>query len=144
MILISNDFWHKIKMDNFDSCGVFLAIAINIHALLTTAFVLQGHVYALEGLVNDALRNISELLHPLIQWNIKRDLFTQYFPNCPTVQQKTPRVHQLPRVREACRASEAASESRAEAHVPLEPAGAGRWQGCPSDACPTDWPWARA
>ncbi len=83
-------------MDHFDSCGVFLSIAINIHVLLTTAFVLQGHVYALEGLVNDALRNISELLHPLIQWNIKRDLFTQYFPNCPTVQQKTPRVHQLP------------------------------------------------
>ncbi len=42
MILISNDFWHKIKMDNFDRYNVLLAIATNIPQ---TAFVLQGHIY---------------------------------------------------------------------------------------------------
>ncbi len=44
MILISNDFWHKRKMDNFDSYNVLLAIATNIPVLLMTAFVLQGHI----------------------------------------------------------------------------------------------------
>ncbi len=33
MILISNDFWHKIKMYNFDSYSVLLAIATNIPVL---------------------------------------------------------------------------------------------------------------
>ncbi len=33
MILISNDFWHNIKMYNFDRYNVLLSIA----------FVLQGH-----------------------------------------------------------------------------------------------------
>ncbi len=45
MILISNDFWHKIKMYNFDPYNVLLAIATNIAVLLMTAFVLQGHKY---------------------------------------------------------------------------------------------------
>ncbi len=36
MILTSNDFWHKIKMYNFDPYNVFLAIDM-------TVFVLQGH-----------------------------------------------------------------------------------------------------
>ncbi len=44
MILISNDFWHKRKMYNFDSYSVLLAIATNIPVLLMTAFVLQGHI----------------------------------------------------------------------------------------------------
>ncbi len=39
MILISNDFVHKRKMDNFDPCNALLSV------LLMTAFVLQGHVY---------------------------------------------------------------------------------------------------
>ncbi len=43
MILISNDFWHKIKMYNFDSYNVLLSIATNIAVLLMTASVLQGH-----------------------------------------------------------------------------------------------------
>ncbi len=43
MILISNDFWHKIKMYNFDSFNVSLAIATNIAVLLMTASVLQSH-----------------------------------------------------------------------------------------------------
>ncbi len=38
-----NDFWHKIKMDNFDPYKVFMAIATNIPQRLKTAFVLQGH-----------------------------------------------------------------------------------------------------
>ncbi len=42
MILISNDFWHKIKMDHFDSYNVLLSIATNIPQ---TGFVLQSHVY---------------------------------------------------------------------------------------------------
>ncbi len=45
MILISNDFWHKIKMYNFDSYNVLLAIVINIAVLLMTDFVLQRHRY---------------------------------------------------------------------------------------------------
>ncbi len=44
MILISNDFWHKRKMYNFDPYNVLLAIATNIPVLLMTAFVLQGHI----------------------------------------------------------------------------------------------------
>ncbi len=46
MILISNDFWHKIKMYNFVPYNVLLSIATNIAVLLMTAFVLQGHKYA--------------------------------------------------------------------------------------------------
>ncbi len=45
MILISNDFCHKIKMYNFDPFNVLLVIATNIAVLLMTAFVLQGHIY---------------------------------------------------------------------------------------------------
>ncbi len=44
VILISNDFWHKIKMYNFDPYSVLLAIATNISVLLPTASVLQGHI----------------------------------------------------------------------------------------------------
>ncbi len=47
MILISNDFWHKIKMYNFDPYNVLLDSATNIAVLLMTAFVLQGHIYVL-------------------------------------------------------------------------------------------------
>ncbi len=42
----ANDFWYKIKMDNFDSYNVLLAIAINIPVLLMIAFGLQGHIAA--------------------------------------------------------------------------------------------------
>ncbi len=45
MILISNDFCHKIKIYNFDSYDVLLVIATNISVLLMTAFVLQGHIF---------------------------------------------------------------------------------------------------
>ncbi len=41
MILISNDFCHKIKMYNFEPYTVLLAIATDIPVM--TAFVLQGH-----------------------------------------------------------------------------------------------------
>ncbi len=41
MILISNDFWNKIIMYNFDPYNVLLAIATNIPVLLMTDFVLQ-------------------------------------------------------------------------------------------------------
>ncbi len=46
-ILISNDFWHKRKIYNFDPYNVLLAIATNIPVLLMTASVLQGHIYEL-------------------------------------------------------------------------------------------------
>ncbi len=36
-ILISNDFWHKIKIYNFDPYNVLLSIATNIAVLLMTA-----------------------------------------------------------------------------------------------------------
>ncbi len=42
MILISNDFWHKIKMYNFDSYSVLLSISTNISVLLITASVLHS------------------------------------------------------------------------------------------------------
>ncbi len=45
MILISNDFWHNRKYDNFDSYNVLLDIATNIPVLLMTAFVLRDHIY---------------------------------------------------------------------------------------------------
>ncbi len=41
--LYPNDFWHKRKIDNFDSYDVFLAIATNIPQRLKTGFVVQGH-----------------------------------------------------------------------------------------------------
>ncbi len=44
MILISNDFWHDIKMYNFDPYNVLLVIATNIAVLLMTGSVLQGHI----------------------------------------------------------------------------------------------------
>ncbi len=44
MILISNDFWHKIKMYNFDPYNVLLSIATNIPVLFMTDFVLQCHL----------------------------------------------------------------------------------------------------
>ncbi len=44
MILIFNDFCHKIKMHNFEPYNVLLATAINTPVLLKTASVLQGHV----------------------------------------------------------------------------------------------------
>ncbi len=37
MILISNDFWHTIKINNFDPYNVLLAIATNIPVLLMTS-----------------------------------------------------------------------------------------------------------
>ncbi len=41
MILISNDFWHKRKINNFDSYNVLLAIATNTPP---PVFVLQAHL----------------------------------------------------------------------------------------------------
>ncbi len=41
MILISNDFWHKIKMYNFDPYNVLLDIATNIPVLLMTRVILR-------------------------------------------------------------------------------------------------------
>ncbi len=45
MIIISNDFCHKIKIYNFEPYNVLLSIATNIAVLLMTASVLQGHIY---------------------------------------------------------------------------------------------------
>ncbi len=45
LYLISNDFWNKRKMDNFDPYSVFLVIATNTPQRLMTGFVLQGHIY---------------------------------------------------------------------------------------------------
>ncbi len=39
-------------MDNFDSYNVLLVIATNIPVLLMTAFVLQGHSYAIMHQIN--------------------------------------------------------------------------------------------
>ncbi len=43
--LYPNDFWHKIKIYNFDPYNVFLAIATNIPVLLKTGFVV--HIYSI-------------------------------------------------------------------------------------------------
>ncbi len=45
LYLISYWFWHKIKIYHFDPYIVLLAIATNIHVLLVTSFVVQGHIY---------------------------------------------------------------------------------------------------
>ncbi len=45
MILISNDFWQKIKMYYFDPYNVLLSITTNIAVLLMTVSVLQRHIY---------------------------------------------------------------------------------------------------
>ncbi len=39
--LYPNDFWRKIKIDNYDPYNVLLIIVTNIPV---TAFVLQGHI----------------------------------------------------------------------------------------------------
>ncbi len=39
MILISNDFWHTLKMYNFDPFNVFLSISTNIPVLIMPGFV---------------------------------------------------------------------------------------------------------
>ncbi len=44
LYLISNDFWHKIKIGHFDPYNVLLSIATNMPVLLMTASVLQGHM----------------------------------------------------------------------------------------------------
>ncbi len=43
LTLYPNDFWRKIKMDNYDPYNVLLIIVTNIPV---TAFVLQGHIWA--------------------------------------------------------------------------------------------------
>jgi len=43
MILISNDFWHKIQINNFDPYNVLLVISTNTPVLVMTASVLQSH-----------------------------------------------------------------------------------------------------
>ncbi len=42
--LISNAYWHKIKMYNFDPYNILLVISTKIAELLMTASVLQGHI----------------------------------------------------------------------------------------------------
>ncbi len=46
LYLMSNDFWHKRKIYNFDPYNVLLSIATNIPQRLKTGFVLQGHISA--------------------------------------------------------------------------------------------------
>ncbi len=41
-LIYTNDLWHKIKIDNFDPCNVFLAIATNKPQRLKTGFVVKG------------------------------------------------------------------------------------------------------
>ncbi len=57
MILISNDFWHKIKMYNFDPYNVLLVIATNIAVLRMTASVLQGHKCPAKRLTEDLMND---------------------------------------------------------------------------------------
>ncbi len=52
MILISNDFWNKIIMYNFDPYNVLLAIATNIAVLFMTDFVLQFFINFSENKTN--------------------------------------------------------------------------------------------
>ncbi len=44
LYLISNDFWHTRKIDNFDPYNVLLAIATNIPVLFMTCSVVRGHI----------------------------------------------------------------------------------------------------
>ncbi len=62
-----NDFWHKIKMYNFDPYNALLAIATNIPALLMT--VLQGHIFGLFIIWKTLFRHkegfVKQVLHML-------------------------------------------------------------------------------
>ncbi len=59
MILISNDFWHQIKMHNFDPYNVLLSISTNIPVLLMTDSVLQRHLlYVQDKFLTSDLFNI--------------------------------------------------------------------------------------
>ncbi len=68
-----NDFWHKIKICNFEQNNVFLAIATNIPQRLTTGFVLQGH--------NSEIKSRNYFCF-LIMWWKKMEL--QYIYNMST------------------------------------------------------------
>ncbi len=48
------DFWHKIKIDNFDPYDVLLAITTNIPQRLKTAFVLQVHIFNLGAISSNS------------------------------------------------------------------------------------------
>ncbi len=56
MILISNDFWHKIKMYNFEPYNVLLSIAVNIAVLLMTV---SRDTYSAKvlNIINDEITN---------------------------------------------------------------------------------------
>ncbi len=43
-MIFTNDFWHKIKINNLDPHNVCLAVATNIPQRLKTGFVVQGHI----------------------------------------------------------------------------------------------------
>ncbi len=47
---MTHDFWHKIKMYNFEPYNVLLAVATNIAVLLMTTSVLQEHIRVLLGI----------------------------------------------------------------------------------------------
>ncbi len=49
------DFWHKIKIYNFDPYNALLAIATNIAMLFMTGFVLQGHMNIYNHFPNNAV-----------------------------------------------------------------------------------------
>ncbi len=49
------DFWHKIKIYNFDPYNALLAIATNIPVLFMTGFVLQGHMNIYNHFPNNAV-----------------------------------------------------------------------------------------
>ncbi len=55
MILISNDFWHKRKMYNFNPYNVLLAIAINIPVLLMPALCSRDTTLTDPNFLNDVV-----------------------------------------------------------------------------------------
>jgi len=55
MILISNDFWHKIKMYHFEPYNVLLTISTDIAVLLMTASVLQRN----KSLLKEKLQSLD-------------------------------------------------------------------------------------
>ncbi len=83
MILISNDFWHKIKIYNFYPFNAFLAIAMNIPQRLKTGFAVQDHNLHLDGcpVPSSKVKNLGVVLNSKLSFenHICHDTKTEFF-----------------------------------------------------------------
>ncbi len=62
MILISNDFWHKIKINNFDPNNVLLAISTNTRCYYDCFCAAGTHITVLEVIDRVVLNMFAHIL----------------------------------------------------------------------------------